>query len=93
MVLTWPPKERSFPISIEASPVTQTAEVEVKSASTKVRGPLEAEKGNQSRRVPNRMTPAKPRMKILSGERDLESRGLILTCFFIGINLLKEKYR
>ncbi len=74
-------------MSSTVSPVTHTAEVEVKRAFTKVRGCLVAENGNQSKRVPNKITPAKPRMKILSGERDWESRDLNLTCFFIRISL------
>jgi hypothetical protein len=66
-------------------PVTQTAEVEVKRASTKRRFPLVAEKGNQRRIPPVRITAAKLRMKILAGEKCLEKNVLILIRIFIGI--------
>ena len=71
-------------MSILVKPVTQTADVEEKRASTKVRCPLVAEKGNQRRRAPNMITPANPRMKILGGVRCLEKKGFIRTGFFIG---------
>jgi hypothetical protein len=58
--------------------VTQTAEVEVKRASTKRRLPLLAEKGNQRRIAPVRITPAKLRINILAGERCFEKKFLIL---------------
>jgi len=64
--------------------VTQTAEVEVKRASTKRRGPLVAEKGNQRRIPPIKITPAKLRTKILAGEKCLEKNVLIFMRIFIG---------
>jgi hypothetical protein len=60
--------------------------VEVKRASTKRRCPFVAEKGNQRRMPPVRMTPAKLRTKILAGERCLEKNVLILIEIFIGID-------
>jgi len=69
--------------------VTQTPEVEVKRASTKPRFPLVAEKGNQRRIAPVRMTPAKLRTKILAGEKCLEKEFLILKRIFIGIDILR----
>jgi hypothetical protein len=65
-------------MSMTTSPVTQTAEVEVKRASTKRRVLLEAEKGNHRRIPPIRITAAKLRTKILLGERCLEKKFLIL---------------
>jgi hypothetical protein len=61
------------------SPVTQTAEVEVKRASTKRRCPLAAEKGDLRRRLPVRITTAKLITKILTGGRRLEKKFFILT--------------
>jgi len=58
--------------------VTQTAEVEEKRASTKRRLPFVAEKGNQRRKAPVRITPAKLRTKILIGGRRLEKKFLTL---------------
>jgi hypothetical protein len=84
MVITWPAKERSFPMSMQVKPVTQTADVEVKRASTKVRWPLLAEKGIQSRKAPIRITPAKPRMKILAGVSALDKKGFMRKGFFMG---------
>jgi hypothetical protein len=69
---------KSFPISITTKPVTQTAEVAEKRASTKRRLPFVAEKGNQRRIPPVRITPAKLRTKILVGERCLGKKFLIL---------------
>jgi hypothetical protein len=66
-------------------PVTQTAEVEVKRASTNLRGSFVAEKGNQRRIPPVMITAAKLRIKILAGERRLEKNVLILARIFIGI--------
>jgi hypothetical protein len=65
-------------------PVTQTAEVEVKRASTNRRDPWGAAKGNQRRKPPARITPAKLRTKILAGERCLDKKVLILIRIFIG---------
>ncbi len=84
MVITWPAKERSFPISMHVKPVTQTADVEVKRALTKVRGRWLAAKGTQSRKAPIRITPAKPRMKILAGVSALDKKGFMRKGFFIG---------
>jgi hypothetical protein len=64
-------------MSMQVKPVTQTADVEVKRASRKVRGPLLAEKGTRSRKAPARITAAKLRMKILAGVRCLEKKGLM----------------
>jgi hypothetical protein len=69
--------------------VTQTAEVEVKRASTKRRGLLVVEKGNHRRMAPVRMTPAKLSTKILAGVRCFEKKVFILMRIFIGINILK----
>jgi hypothetical protein len=66
-VTIWPAKERSFPISIEARPVTQTAEAEEKRASTKLRWPRPAANGSQSRIAPAMISSAKLRMKIRGG--------------------------
>jgi hypothetical protein len=85
MVITCPNVLKSLPISMTTKPVTQTAEVEEKSASMKRRFPLDAEKGNQRRIPPARITAAKLRTKILVGERCFEKKFLILTRTFIGI--------
>jgi hypothetical protein len=77
--------ERSFPVSLTTRPVTQTAEVEVKRASTNLRGSLAAEKGNQRRIPPVTMTAAKLSTKILVGERCLENKLLIRIRIFIGM--------
>jgi hypothetical protein len=77
-------------MSITTKPVTQTAEQDENRASTKRRGPLEAENGNQRRMPPVRMTAAKLRTKILVGERCLEKNVLILRNIFIGIKLSKN---
>jgi hypothetical protein len=74
--------EKSVPVSSTTSPVTQTAEVEVKRASTNRRCSLGAEKGNQRRIPPVRITPAKLRTKILVGKRSLTRKFLILKGFF-----------
>jgi hypothetical protein len=66
-------------------PVTQTAEVEVKRASTNLRWSFAAAKGNQRRNPPVRMTAAKLRTKILVGERRLEKKFLIRIRIFIVI--------
>jgi hypothetical protein len=52
--------------------------VEVNRASTKVRCPFVAEKGNQRRIPPARITAAKLRTKILDGEKSLEENVFIL---------------
>jgi hypothetical protein len=77
-------------MSITTKPVTQTAEVDEKRASTNRRGPLVAEKGNQRRTPPVRMTPAKLRTKIRVGDRRFEKKFLILTETFIGIKPSKN---
>jgi len=89
MVITWPNVLKSFPISMTTKPVTQTAEVEEKSASMKRRCPWDAEKGNQRRIPPVRITAAKLRIKILEGERRLEKKFLILIWTFIGLDTSK----
>jgi len=89
MVITWPMRERSFPTSITTRPVTQTAEAEVKRASTKRRESLAAEKVKQRRMAPVMITPAKLRIKILEGERRLEKKFLILIWTFIGLDTSK----
>jgi hypothetical protein len=66
-------------MSITTKPVTQTAEVDEKRASTKRRGPLVAEKGKQRRIPPVRITAAKLRTKILVGGRRLDKKFLSLT--------------
>jgi hypothetical protein len=71
-------------MSTTTSPVTQTAEVEVKRASMKRRGPFVAAKGNQRRKPPARITPAKLRTKILAGEKCLDKKVLILIWILIG---------
>jgi hypothetical protein len=65
-------------MSITTKPVTQTAEVDEKRASTKRRCSFVAEKGNQRRMAPVRITPAKLRTKILVGGRCLEKKFLTL---------------
>ena len=52
-------------MSCTASPVTQTAEVEVKSAwENGVQTRFAAESGSISTRAPSRITPAKPKIMI-----------------------------
>jgi hypothetical protein len=51
--------------------VTQTADVEVKRASMKESGSRDAAKGNQRSRVPARINEANPKIKILSGDKNL----------------------
>jgi hypothetical protein len=67
------------------NPVTQTAEVEVKRASTNRRWFWVAEKGNQRRIPPVRITAAKLSTKIRVGERRLEKKVLILRKILFGI--------
>jgi hypothetical protein len=76
-------------MSMTTSPVTQTAEAEVKRASTNRRGSFVAEKGNHRRIAPVRMTPAKLRTKILAGVRCFEKKFLIRMRIFIGIDILR----
>jgi hypothetical protein len=85
MVITWPRMDRSFPISMTTNPVTQTAEAEVKSASTKVRGSFVTANGKERKMAPMKITPAKLRTKILVGGRCLEKNVLIRIRIFIGI--------
>jgi hypothetical protein len=77
-------------MSMTTSPVTHTAEVEVKRASTNRRGSFAAEKGNHRRIAPARMTPAKLRAKILAGERRFEKKFLIRIRIFIRMDVLKS---
>jgi hypothetical protein len=77
-------------MSMTTRPVTQTAEVEVKRASTKRRLPSVAEKGNQRRIPPIRITPIKLRTKILVGERCLEKKFLTRMRIFIGMDIIKN---
>jgi hypothetical protein len=81
---------KSLPTSITTKPVTQTAEVEEKRASTNRRFPWVAEKGNQRRIPPVMITAAKLRTKILAGEKCLEKKVLILTEILIGIRLSRN---
>jgi hypothetical protein len=74
-------------MSITTKPVTQTAEVEEKRASTNRRCPFVAEKGNQRRTPPVIITAAKLRTKIRVGEKRLEKKVLILTRTLFGIRL------
>ena len=74
MAMTRPAKERSFPISIVARPVTQTAELGVKRPSMKDKGPWAVEKGSRKIKVPKRIQAAKPGMKIRSGDRWPETK-------------------
>jgi hypothetical protein len=78
LVITWPAMERSFPMSTVARPVTQTPEVDMKSALMKVSGFLDAENGSHRAKAPKRMTPAKLRMKMRAGGRCLDKEVLIL---------------
>jgi len=64
-----------------ARPVTQTPDVDMKSASMKFSGFLEAANGNHRAKAPRRMNPAKLRMKIRAGGRCLEKKILTLTLF------------
>ena len=73
----WPAKERSCPISITFSPVTQTAEVAVKKASMKERDSLFAAHGWRKRTVPARIVVANPKIRILSGDKWREKKGRI----------------
>jgi hypothetical protein len=77
--------ERSFPVSMTIRPVTQTAEVEVKRASTTLRWSFVAEKGNQRRIPPVIITAAKLRTKILAGGKCREKKVLILRRTRFGI--------
>lgn len=54
-------------MSITVSPVTQTAEAEVKRAFTKLRRSLADAKGNQSRKLPIKIIVAKLITKIRGG--------------------------
>jgi len=72
------------------NPVTQTAEVEVKRASTNRRWSLVAEKGNQRRIPPVIITAAKLRTKILVGEKCLEKKVLVLRKILLGIKSSKN---
>jgi hypothetical protein len=81
--MIWPANERSFPMSMDARPVTQTAEAEVKRASTKERGFFAAEKEDHRRKLPAKIKAAKLRTKILSGERNREKIPLLNIEFFI----------
>jgi len=85
--------DRSFPISMTTNPVTQTAEAEVKSASTKVRGSLVTANGKERKIAPMKITTAKLRTKILVGERCLEKKFLIRIRIFIGIESLTPPMR
>jgi hypothetical protein len=65
---TCPNRLRTFPISITERPVTQAAEVAVKSASTKPRGvPVEAI-GNINRAAPKRIKSANARTEYWVGD-------------------------
>ena len=64
-------------MSMDARPVTQTAEAEVKRASTKERGVFAAEKEDHRRKAPAKIKAAKLRTKILSGERNREKKLLM----------------
>ena len=64
-------------MSMTVRPVTQTAEAEVKRASTKERGFFAAEKEDHRRKAPAKTKPAKLRTKILSGERNREKTPLL----------------
>ena len=70
-------------MSMDARPVTQTAEAEVKRASTKERGFFAAEKEAHRRKAPAKIKAAKLRTKILSGERNREKTPLLNNEFFI----------
>jgi hypothetical protein len=76
---------KSLPTSITTKPVTQTAEVEEKRASTNRRFPWVAEKGNQRRIPPVMITAAKLRTNILVGEKCLEKKVLVLRKILFGI--------
>ena len=64
-------------MSMTARPVTQTAEAEVKRASTKERGFFVAEKEAHREKAPAKIKAAKLRTKILSGERNREKTPLL----------------
>ena len=64
-ITAWPYRVKAVPVSTTTSPVTQTAEVEVKSASTKPTLPLVCDHGRRSSMVPARMAPAKLPIKIV----------------------------
>jgi hypothetical protein len=74
IVTTWPKMDRSCPKSMVTNPVTHTAEVEMKRASTKERDPWEAEMGNPRRMVPTRIKAAKPKINIRSGVKNLDTK-------------------
>ena len=93
--MTCPARLRSSPTLIVESPVTHTAEADVKRASTHGIGALVAEKGSQINRPPVNMTPAKLKIKIRSGDKwrvtiilgcqeCLASRSEVLCCFMNG---------
>lgn len=77
MVTIWPANERSLPISITTKPVTQTAEVDEKSASTNLIFPLAPERGSCKRTVPTRMRVAKLKMKVRGGVKCRERKALV----------------
>ena len=70
-------------MSMPVRPVTQTAEAEVKRASTKERGFFAGEKEDHKRKAPAKSKAAKLRTKILSGERNREKTPLLNIDSFI----------
>jgi hypothetical protein len=64
-----PKTDQCVAVSLTTSPVTQVADVAVKSALPKDVGmPYREEMGSMSRIVPRQMRPAKPKMTILKEE-------------------------
>ena len=70
-------------MSMDTRPVTQTAEAEVKRASTKERGFFAAEKEAHREKAPAKIKAAKLKTKILSGERNREKTPLLNVESFI----------
>jgi len=68
--MTCPNKERVLPGSMGESPVTQTALVAKKRASSHARRPVSEDIGNAKSNAPDAMTTAKLRMTKCEGESD-----------------------
>jgi hypothetical protein len=83
---SWPKRVSCRPMSMRDRPVTQLAEVDMKSASTKPMGDPVADAGSMSRAVPTAMSRANPRIDRRAGERSkrMDSRERI-SSFFMGL--------
>ncbi len=80
MMTIWPKGEKYVAVSTTIRPVTQTADVAVKKASTRERSlPGWTAMGSESRIVPNRISAAKPETSTWAGVRAMRGRpGLLV---------------